>query len=105
MNEHMSIRNQKCPNRECVFFHRAMGGNIVVHSRKERRFKCSACGRTWVMYREEARFGIKKDFAKVRSALADLSTGLSIRCVAKIIHVNPSTIQRWKNKFKFLENK
>ena len=53
-----------CPNKECPARGRVGKGNIKVHSRKERRYRCTVCGKTFrerkgtMFYLEEAPHGI-----------------------------------------------
>ena len=99
MNEYMTVRNQKCPNPKCTFYDQPMRGNVVVHSRKHGRLQCKECGRTWVMHREEATYGMRTDLEKVRESFQLLANRVSVRKVAEKLRISPSTVQRWKKKF------
>jgi hypothetical protein len=43
----MDPHERVCHNRDCWAFGRAGEGHIVVHSQKERRYRCKRCGRTF----------------------------------------------------------
>jgi transposase-like protein len=43
MDPHRSF----CHNLECWAYARAGEGHIVIHSRKERRYRCKRCGQTF----------------------------------------------------------
>jgi len=38
---------QFCPNKDCAARGKMGEGNITIHSRKERRYKCTTCGRAF----------------------------------------------------------
>lgn len=97
---YFSIRDQACPNHECAYFNQTLGGNVIVHSSKSQRFKCKACQKTWVGYRHEPQYGLKSDTQKFFRVQTLLSNGLSIRTVAQVMEVSPSTVVRWKGRFR-----
>ena len=68
----MDPHKRFCHNERCWAYARAGEGHIVIHSRKERRYRCKRCGRTfsasghssasrrvnalWAMLRDETTF-------------------------------------------------
>ncbi|KKU80237.1 MAG: hypothetical protein UY05_C0011G0019 [Candidatus Peregrinibacteria bacterium GW2011_GWA2_47_7] len=99
MNEH-SIRHQLCPNESCPLFQKQLEGNVVVHSKKQHRFQCKQCKKTWVGHRGETHFGLRHDRQKVERVQLLLKTGLSIRRIATESGLSPNTVQRWKVRFR-----
>lgn len=100
MSEYASIRNQRCPNPFCRFHGQALAGNVIVHSQTARRMRCKACRKTWVTRRHEVTYGLRTAPETVSLGFALLKVQMSIRQVANEIQVSPSTVQRWKNRFK-----
>ncbi len=100
MNEYISIRDQTCPNKRCAFYGRRLENNVIAHSRQYPRFKCKACGKTWVIHRSNVYYRVKKDPQKIAAVQGLLEQGYSIRKVAQTVGVSPGTVQRWKTKFK-----
>ena len=49
----MDPQTQFCPNMACPARGKINETNIVVHSRKERRYKCKVCGKTFAGYLKE----------------------------------------------------
>lgn len=98
MNEYIPIRDQSCPNRHCPFFSKVMGGNVTVHSRVQRRFRCKECGQTWVEHRSEFRYGLRSCSKKITAAMQCSAKGFSVRAAAVEVGVSPSTIQRWRKR-------
>lgn len=43
----MDPHRRFCHNPECWAYGRAGEGHIVIHSRKERRYRCKRCGQTF----------------------------------------------------------
>ncbi|MBI5413824.1 IS1 family transposase [Candidatus Peregrinibacteria bacterium] len=95
----VTVRNQCCPNKKCVYAGQFLRGNVISHSRKSPRFLCKACGKTWVAHREEPRYHLHTDFQKVIEVLKFLSGGASVRGTARNMGVSTSTVQRWKTRF------
>lgn len=105
MTEHtISIRDQICLNKRCLFYQKRLGGNVIVHGQKYSRFKCKGCKKTWVSTRHHFHYGIRKDLKKFELALELLRNGLSIRKIAQKVGVNPGTVQRWKKKQSIINN-
>lgn len=96
MNEYSNIRDQACPNPKCSFYGVSVPNKVVIHSRKENRFQCSECKKTWVGHKESCFYRLRSSKDKVELARLLLAGGKSIRKVAKEVGVSPSTVQRWK---------
>ncbi len=69
---------------------------MVVHGRAYERFKCKVCGRTWAASRCNGMYGLRSEVWKLTSVRKMLSDGASVRKTAELVHVSPSTVQRWK---------
>jgi len=93
MNKYKLI-NQECPNKSC----KSDNTDIAVHDRKNNRFRCKNCGKTWVGHYKDFYYGLRTNSLKIERAILMLRAGLSIRKVAELSKVSPSTILRWKNK-------
>ncbi|MBI2463577.1 IS1 family transposase [Candidatus Peregrinibacteria bacterium] len=98
MEQAVTIRNQCCPNPVCPMQGQLFQGNVVIHSQKDQRLKCTICQKTWVMHRETLRYRLRCDMAVVESALTLAHSGGSLRKIARKLHVSPSTVHRWKRK-------
>ncbi len=87
---------QYCPNPECRYYQVLGLGNVGYHDRKNKRFRCNNCSKTWVGHRGEFHYGMKTQNQKVKRALQMIQAGISIRKVASYTGVSPSTVMRWK---------
>src|SRR2546426_336488 len=97
-SEDLTLRKQSCPNKACTFYGCQREGNIIVHSHAQQRWKCTACGRTWVSHKHSFYYGLRSDPKKILSAVRFLEEGVSVRAAALRLRVSPSTIQRWKKR-------
>lgn len=95
----LTIRAQNCPNCPaerggCP----AAGGarTVVIHSQRERRLRCTACGCTWVERFGQPSFGLRLDAELLVRARTLLGAGASVRITARRLRVSPATVQRWK---------
>ena len=100
IHNHISIRDQSCPNKFCQFFGKKLQGNVIVHTQTAKRIKCNACNKTWVSRRQEASYRLRGDPTNFNHALAMLQQGFSIRKIAGNLKVSPSTILRWKKRIR-----
>lgn len=87
-----------CPHPSCVQDQQIGSTNVVIHDRRRNRFLCKQCGKTWVGHRSELRFGLRSPVVKIGRVLELLGVGFSIRRVAGLVKVSPSTVQRWKGR-------
>lgn len=98
MNVSLSIRGQSCSNAACALLGTIDAGNVVVHSQKEKRLKCTACGGTWVTRKHNASYRLRASAHQLDAVATMLKEGRSVRDIAKEIGASPSTIQRWKQR-------
>jgi transposase-like protein len=56
----MDPQQQFCHNEGCRAYGRKGEGHIVIHSQKERRYRCKRCGRTFTQTKGSALYRIHK---------------------------------------------
>lgn len=98
MKDSISIRRQYCPNPSCPVYQKQAQGNIVIHSQKHKRLKCSRCKTSWGIRRGTLMYGLHSDPKKVELALERIKQGISLRKIAQILNISPSTVHRWKKR-------
>jgi transposase-like protein len=64
----MDPLGQFCHNLDCTARGQLGLGNIHVHSRKERRYRCSICGHTFAATRDTPFYRLKKSVDLVTSS-------------------------------------
>ena len=71
----MNPHQQFCHNERCRAYGRCGEDHIVIHSQKERRYRCKRCGRTFTETKDTAFYRMHKPRWLV---LAVLPTGLRL---------------------------
>src|SRR3954470_11751041 len=73
-------------------------GNIRVHSRKERRYRCTDCGRTFAATRDTPFYRLKKPVDLVTIALTLLSHGCPVQAVVAAFGLDERTVADWRDR-------
>ena len=98
MSEYIS--QQSCPSKSCSNYAKIGEEYVAIHDLKQKRFRCRECGKTWSANYKEFYYGLRSKQSKLRRAIELLKAGIPIRKIAGFVMVSPSTIQRWKSRFK-----
>lgn len=77
----MNPQQQFCPNTTCHASGREGRGNIVIHSRKDRRYKCKCCGKTFSETKGTAVSGIKKPVSEFVQVVTLLAYGCPVQAI------------------------
>ena len=99
MNNQVKIKNQSCPNKNCPCYGSVSGKNIRIHSKRDMRYQCAYCKKTWVAHRGDMYYGLRAPKEKIDRALRLYDEGKSVREIAREVGVSPSTVQRWSARF------
>ena len=94
----MNPQEQFCPNSACHASGKVGGGNIIVHSRKEKRYRCTCCRKTFSERHGTAVFGIKKRaelFVQVTTLLAH---GCPVQAIVAAFELDERTVASWQQK-------
>ncbi len=70
---------QFCHNPDCPARGQLGSGNIRIHSRKERRYLCSTCGRTFAATRDTPFYRLKKSLDLVTIVVTLLCHGCPVQ--------------------------
>jgi transposase-like protein len=91
----MNPEQEFCPNLECSARGKIGAGNIHIHSRKERRYRCGICGKTFSETHGTAQYRVKRDretFTKVSTLLAH---GCPVQAAAIAFELDERTVTSW----------
>jgi transposase-like protein len=95
----MNPRNQFCPNLHCHASGRLGGGNIVIHSRKQRRYKCTCCGRTFSerchLWRGTSLYRLKKPAELFVLVVTLLVHGCPVQAIVAAFGLDERTVSAW----------
>lgn len=92
----MSPHERWCHNRRCRAYGRSGEGHIVIHSQKERRYKCKRCGRTFSETKDTALYRVHKPRWLVLAVVTLLSHGCPVQAIVAAFELDERTVARWQ---------
>ena len=94
----MDPSRQFCPNFYCLHRGKAGLGNIRVHSRKERRFRCTTCGKTFAATRNTPYYRLHTSLDLVTLVLTLLTHGCPRQAVVAAYGLDERTVAGWQQR-------
>jgi transposase-like protein len=91
----MDPRTQFCHNHKCHARGKAGKGNIVIHSQKERRYKCTLCNATFSETKGTPFFRLKTAAEVVTIVLTLLCHGCPIQAIVAAFGFDERTVAGW----------
>ena len=92
----MNPHSQFCHNPACRASGKTGLGNIVVHSRKEARFCCKLCRKTFAATKGTAFYRLQTDADTVALALTLISLGCPPQAIVVAFDVDERTVAHWQ---------
>ncbi len=89
---------QFCPNFYCLHRGKAGLGNIRVHSRKERRFRCTTCDKTFAATRNTPYYRLHKSLDLVTLVLTLLTYGCPRQAIVAAYGLDERTVADWQQR-------
>jgi transposase-like protein len=89
---------QFCPNFYCLKRGAVGQGNIRVHSRKERRFRCTTCGTTFAATKNTPYYRLHKPVELVTVVLTLLTHGCPTQAVVAAFGLDERTVADWQQR-------
>lgn len=84
-----------CPNPECPARGQTGRGNIVIHSQKERRFKCQQCGETFAQRKGSAFYRLRTPVETVTLVVTLLAHGCPVQAIVAAFGFDERTVASW----------
>ena len=84
-----------CPNPDCPARGQVNKGNIGVHSRAERRYRCHLCHGTFVARQGTALYRLRTDEGRVRQVVTLLAYGCPMAAVVQAFELDERTVRDW----------
>ncbi len=92
----MNPQEQFCHNPQCWAYGRAGEGHVVVHSQRERRYKCDRCGRTFSATKGTAVYRAHKPVASVVRVETLLAHGCPPQAIVAAFGWDERTVARYQ---------
>jgi transposase-like protein len=93
----MDPQERFCHNESCWAYGRAGEEHIVIHSRKERRYKCKRCAKTFSETKGTALYRAHKPHELVVTVVTLLAYGCPIQAIVAAFSLDERTIARWQH--------
>src|SRR3954454_3118591 len=94
----MDPQTQFCHNPDCTARGQLGLGNIRVHGRKERRYRCTTCGRTFAATRGTPFYRLKKTADLVTIVLTLLCHGCPLQAIVVAFAIDERTVAAWRDR-------
>jgi transposase-like protein len=92
----MDPHTRFCHNERCWAYARADEGHIVIHSQKERRYKCKRCHKTFSQTKGTALYRAHKPHEVVATVVTLLAYGCPIQAIVAAFSLDERTVCRWQ---------
>lgn len=92
----MNPQKQFCHNQNCWAYARKGEEHIVVHSHKEKRYRCKRCRRTFSQTKGTALYRLHKPQELVFVVLTLLAYGSPIQAIVAAFGLDERTVARWQ---------
>jgi transposase-like protein len=93
----MNPQAQFCPNKDCRARGRARAENSVIHSQKEKRYRCKTCGKTF-SETTGSDVWVKKDLALFVIVVTLLAYGCPVQAIVMAFGLDDETVRAWLKK-------
>lgn len=94
----MNPQEQFCPNVRCHASGRKGGGNIVIHSQQQRRYKCQCCDKTFSETHGTSLYRVKKASEQFVLVVTLLSYGCPVQAIVVAFGLDERTVRSWLHK-------
>src|SRR5215207_1761175 len=92
----MDPHQQWCHNPNCRAYGRVGEGHIVIHSQKERCYRCKRCGRTFTATKDTALYRMRKPKWLVVAVVTLLAYGCPVQAIVAAFSLDERTVARWQ---------
>jgi transposase-like protein len=91
----MKPHEQFCPNLACCDRGQVGAGNITIHSRKDRRYRCQTCKQTFRETKGTALYGLKKGADLFILVITLLVWGCPVQAIVVAFGLDERTVRAW----------
>src|SRR6185437_1550549 len=94
----MDPQAQFCHNPDCSARGQLGLDNIRVHGRKEHRYRCTTCGRTFAATRDTPVYRLKKSADLVTLVVTLLCHGCPVQAIVAAFGLDERTVADWRDR-------
>jgi len=94
----MNPTDMFCPHGDCPLRGQKAAGNVVIHSRKERRYRCLCCGHTFVERKGTAFYRLHTEEAVVALVVTLLAYGCPPQAIVAAFGFDERTVCAWQQR-------
>jgi len=94
----MNPRDQFCPNIDCPARGKSGQNNIVIHSRKDARYKCTLCGKTFAENRGTPFYRLHHDAELFTRVVTLLAFGCPPQAIVAAFGLDERTVAEWQER-------
>src|SRR3954451_24264638 len=94
----MDPHTQFCHNPDCTARGQRGLGNIRIHSRTERRYRCTTCGQTFAATRDTPFYRLKKSVDLVTIVITLLCHGCPVQAIVAAFGLDERTVADWRDR-------
>jgi transposase-like protein len=92
----MDPQGRFCHNPECWAYGRAGEEHIVIHSQKERRYRCKRCSKTFSATKGSALYRTHKPHEMLTTVVTLMAYGCPLQAIVAAFGLDERTIHRWQ---------
>jgi transposase-like protein len=92
----MDPRTVFCPNMACPARGKTGKGNIVIHSQKDARYKCTVCKKTFVASKGTPFYRLHHSHDLVTCVITLIAFGCPVQAIVKAFELDERTVMDWQ---------
>ena len=94
----MNLQDVFCPNMACRDKHEVGKGNIVAHSQKRQRCKCTSCGHTLAYRRGTMFYGLRRPEEQIMWMVGLVAWGCPVAAIVAVFEIDERTVAEWMHR-------
>ena len=94
----MDPQEQFCQNDACPARGKTDEGNIVIHSRKEARYKCTVCDKTFVETKGTPFYRLRHSAKEVSLVVTLIAYGCPVQAIVAAFGLDERTVTEWQER-------
>ena len=94
----MNAYDQSCPNSECIASGQKGQGNITIHCRKSRRYRCRWCRLTFRETHGPVCYGLRKNASLITTVITLLAWGCPLQAIVATFDLAERTVAEWQRR-------